>query len=176
MAASAPAARSGPSAAPRRDKRPACRRQQRAAPHPLDDRRLVRVGERRILSEFAEVEGVAPEQDAPADPQPRRLALPRGSRSQDAERAHPRHGPADRRRRESEPRRDVGNAKRTGRITELLHEGEKREHAQLPVRQMLDGESEALGEDGEEGRAERRPTTLAATVDHQTRHPGNAQA
>jgi hypothetical protein len=175
MAASAPAARSGPSAAPRRDKRPACRRQQRAAPHPLDDRRLVRVGERRILPEFAVVERVAVEEDAPADPQSGYLAVLRAARSQDAERAHPRHGPADRRRRESEPRRDVGDAKRTGRIAELLHQGEKREHAQLPVRQVLDGESEALGEDGEERRAEGRLRTLATAVDHQARHAGNAQ-
>jgi len=122
------------------------------------------------------VERVAVEEDAPADPQSGYLAVLRAARSQDAERAHPRHGPADRRRRESLPPRDIGDAERTGRITQLLHEGEKREYAQLPMRQMLDGEDEALGEDGEEARAEGRPTTLAATVDHQARHPGNAQA
>ena len=121
------------------------------------------------------MERVAVEEDAPADPQSGYLAVLRAARSQDAERAHPRHGPADRRRRESEPRRDIGDAERTGRITELLHQGEKREHAQFPVRQVFDGEDEALRKDGEEARAEGRPAPLAATVDHQARHAGNAQ-
>jgi hypothetical protein len=121
------------------------------------------------------VEGVAVEENAPADPQSRYLAVLSAARSQDAERAHPRHGPADRRRRESEPRRDVGDAKRELRVPRLLHEGEEGEHAQLSVRQVFDGEDETLRKDGEEGRTEGRLRTLATAVDHQARHAGNAQ-
>ncbi len=47
----------------------------------------------------------------------------------------------------------------------FLHHGDKRKHAQLAMRQMLDGEGEALREDGQEGRAEDRALQRANAVD-----------
>ena len=135
-------------------KRAARGRPQLVAPRLLDVRCLVRVYERGVRAELAEEGHLAEEQDAPAEAQADDLPVPGASWLQDAERAHPRHCPANRRGREAGLNGDVGDAQRERRLARTLHHRKHGKHAQLPVRQVFDGEGEALREYGEEGRAE----------------------
>ena len=145
------------------------------APHPLDDRRLVRVRERRVRAELAEEQRAAEEQDSPAETQADDLPVPGSARSQHSERAHSRYRPADRRGREAGTGGDVGHAQRERRLARTLHHREHGEHAELPVGQVIDGEGEALWEHSEERRAETQAPPWQRATDGERRNPRHVE-